>query len=960
MSDPTVFISYSHRDEAWKDKLVRQLRVLELEGDCEVWDDRRIAAGASWEAEIEAAMGMAKVAVLLISVDFLTSDFIRGTEIPRLLQRRAKDGLRIIPLIVHPCAWQAVDWLAPIQGRPTDGRPLSTSRKPQVEKALAALALEIRDLLRPDQPKNLRPRHPEGALATSPLLDIGRLPTPGPHFLGRDTELARLDAAWEDPGIHVLTLVAFGGVGKSALVARWIGRMASDGWRGAARVLGWSFYSQGSQDQATSAEPFINYALNFFGDPDPKAGSPYDRGARLAHLIRKERTLLILDGVEPLQYPPGRPEIAGRLKDPGLTALLKGLAAGNPGLCVVTTREQIADLAGFPGTAPQIPLEELDAGSAVTLLRQLGVAGPESELLSAAEDFQRHALTLTLLGNYLRLAHGGDVRKRHEVDFRRADETQGGQAFRVIAAYALWLGEGPELSILRLLGLFDRPADAAALQALRARPPIPGLTELLFTKKGWWKKEALSEEDWRIAVNTLREHSLLAAADPQAPDVLDTHPLVRAYFVEELEAHRPAAWQQGNRRLYEHLCRTAPQYPDTLETLQPLYAAVVHGCRAGRQQEVMVKVYRRRILRGSEEFSWRQLGAFGLELTALAGFFDRPWSQPSTRLSPAWRAFVLGAAGFHLSALGRLEEATEPIQASLKIRIARQDWDNAAILTGNLSELTLTQGKVPGAVELGEQSIELADRSGAPFKRLSTRVTWADALHQAGRWDESAAAFRAAEAIQEKSQPRRPRLYALQGFQYCDLLLDGAEQENGSGLDGPGPRPEEAERIRQTCRMVLERAQEALVHGNTWYSLADIAMDHLALGRAHLALALTEDRTAGLAQAAEHLDQAVEGLRQAGHEEFLSRGLLARAALWRLQSDFTAAAADLTEALEIAERGPMRLHECDAHLEWARLYRDQGDLAAARRHAARARKLVDETRYGRREREVGWLEREIG
>jgi hypothetical protein len=85
-------------------------------------------------------------------------------------------------------------------------------------------------------------------------------------------------------------------------------------------------------------------------------------------------------------------------------------------------------------------------------------------------------------------------------------------------------------------------------------------------------------------------------------------------------------------------------------------------------------------------------------------------------------------------------------------------------------------------------------------------------------------------------------------------------------------------------------------------------------------------------------------------------GLLTRAAFRRFRSDFPGAAADLTEALEIAERGPMRLHECDAHLEGARLCRDQGDLAAARRHVARARVLVNETGYGRRAREVVWLE----
>ena len=56
----------------------------------------------------------------------------------------------------------------------------------------------------------------------------------------------------------------------------------------------------------------------------------------------------------------------------------------------------------------------------------------------------------------------------------------------------------------------------------------------------------------------------------------------------------------------------------------------------------------------------------------------------------------------------------------------------------------------------------------------------------------------------------------------------------------------------------------------------------------------------------------------------------------------------------------MRLYECDAHLEWARLCRDQGDLDGARRHVARARELVNETGYGRREREVRWLEGVLG
>ncbi|MFY9821218.1 MAG: hypothetical protein WAM82_07540 [Thermoanaerobaculia bacterium] len=68
---------------------------------------------------------------------------------------------------------------------------------------------------------------------------------------------------------------------------------------------------------------------------------------------------------------------------------------------------------------------------------------------------------------------------------------------------------------------------------------------------------------------------------------------------------------------------------------------------------------------------------------------------------------------------------------------------------------------------------------------------------------------------------------------------------------------------------------------------------------------------------------------------------------------------DLTEALEISERSSMRLHACDAHIEWARLCLQQGDAEAARRHVALARKLVDETGYERREREVKWLEARV-
>ena len=147
MTQPTLFISYSHQDEEWKDRLVTHLKVLQMQGLLDLWDDRRIGAGIDWHPEIQAAMNRAHVAVLLVSADFLTSEFILGEEVPRLLQRRDEEGLRIFPVIVRPCAWQRVEWLARMQARPKDGRPLSAGDEHQIDADLAAIVEEIAGII---------------------------------------------------------------------------------------------------------------------------------------------------------------------------------------------------------------------------------------------------------------------------------------------------------------------------------------------------------------------------------------------------------------------------------------------------------------------------------------------------------------------------------------------------------------------------------------------------------------------------------------------------------------------------------------------------------------------------------------------------------------------------------------------------------------------------------------------
>ncbi len=291
------------------------------------------------------------------------------------------------------------------------------------------------------------------------------------RLFGRDHWLDALDGAWAKPTLNIYSLVGWGGVGKTSLVAHWVShRMAARGWPGVERYFDWSFYSQGTgESRQTSSDLFIQEALKFFDDPDPTKGSPWERGERLAGLVRRHRTLLVLDGIESLQYPVNDPQ-AGRLRDEALEALLQSLAADNPGLCLVTSREHLRNIDSQATTEEQ-KLDTLVKAAAIELLRYLQIVGTEAELEAACKDAGGHALTLQLLGRFIAEAYPSDphISRYKEVKFEAADlERQGRSAFKVMLAYERWLqSAGPERqrdcapAAHRPL----RPADVARLPA---------------------------------------------------------------------------------------------------------------------------------------------------------------------------------------------------------------------------------------------------------------------------------------------------------------------------------------------------------------------------------------------------------------------------------------------------------------------------------------------------------------
>ena len=406
---------------------------------------------------------------------------------------------------------------------------------------------------------------------------------------------------------------------------------------------------------------------------------------------------------------------------------------------MITTRTPVADIADHERTsALRRDLEQLSSDAGASLLRALGVKGDEAELQSASDEFSGHCLALTLLGSYLADAFNGDIRFRKEVSDRLAhDIRQGVHARKVMESYESWLGEGPELAILRMLGLFDRPADEKAIAALLKTPAIPGLTEPLAD---------LRPTEWQTILAKLRRARLLAGEDTHNPGQLDTHPLVREYFGEQLRSQITNAWKECNRRLYEYYRTLAPELPNTFREMEPLFSAVICGCNAGLCREALHEVYIPRIQRGDTCFAAHVLGATGPLLSALVHFFEHGrWGSlvetaiEGQSLTAEDKLFILMQAAPYLTAtrgLGSPEaricyERAEPLCHSLGRPLLL-----SSALIGQWRH-TLVTDKMSTAMHIAERAHSLAHERADPTLMILTYNALAATLFWLGDFEAS-------------------------------------------------------------------------------------------------------------------------------------------------------------------------------------------------------------------------------
>jgi hypothetical protein len=489
---PIIFLSYAHLDEPekprgeeiqWLTFVMKFLRPAVKSGEFRIWVDRQMQGGTKWDKEIEGHLLACNILVLLVSANSIGSDYIIDKELEIARRRQTAGELHVYPLLIEPTPRAGLQRVRDFNLRPRDAKPLqsySLAERNQhmsdaadeiaqiantiaEQKGAAAAMSELLTLpfgVETSEPNDLivsgarieRIAPAAEAARAAPTVDITSLPETGyERLVGRDAELSRLDAAWSDDKTNILSLIAEGGAGKSALVNEWLTRMQSDGYRNAERVLGWSFYSQGSKERATAADEFLNWALTKL-DLKIDTTSASAKGEAVAEALIARRVLLVLDGVEPLQHGPG-PQ-PGRLNDQGLRALLHRFAAAPPrtdhSLILLTSRVALADAQRFKdGAAPVVDVERLSDEAGAEVLRDNDVWGIDKELKAASREFAGHPLALTLLASLLKETQNGDVRRRDRIRglTADADDPRHGHAKRVMESYEKeWLADRPVLS----------------------------------------------------------------------------------------------------------------------------------------------------------------------------------------------------------------------------------------------------------------------------------------------------------------------------------------------------------------------------------------------------------------------------------------------------------------------------------------------------------------------------------
>ena len=401
-------------------------------------------------------------------------------------------------------------------------------------------------------------------------------------------------------------LVASGGSGKTTAVRFWLQERFDELSATFSGVFLWSSYRQGQTTEFVSVDSLFDSLSGYLGLHLKRSDNTRSKMLACLETLKQRPTLIVADGLESLQYPPGDETTrVGRFKDNDAQEFFSAMAVSNASSVIVTTRVTVsfADRS-VSERVPQRPADRLTAPELLALLRSQGLEGSDSELAGYVEACRGHSLTLALLAHFIRRAFKDRLPTLAEIKLSDpASLPEAKLAERVLDSYFKWL-PGPQAALLATCGVFDQPMSAAVMYRVVASIG----DDLTF------RFEDLHDYRlFRFHLETLKATGLVYE-DETADELVDVHPIVREYLGTLLRRRFPLLWTTANRAMYDILA-DADQDDWRLRR-------IVFGCRGGLQQRAYEENYEPRFSKFRGTLSDDATVSYSQILYALGAFFQ--------------------------------------------------------------------------------------------------------------------------------------------------------------------------------------------------------------------------------------------------------------------------------------------------------------------------------------------------
>ena len=704
---------------------------------------------------------------------------------------------------------------------------------------------------------------------------------PEPNFVGRNETLETITEWYNNPEVRIGALIGWGGAGKSALVRKWYDSLKKNNVHPDG-IFWWGFYRNAYLDR------FLDVLLEYLaqGRVDLKEfKGTWKKVDKIKELILEGEYLIILDGLEQMQKGEVSGEEFGSMAHRECSDLLRFLADGKgKGLCLITTRYPLTDIRNYEGAVYQKKeVERLELEDARALFKKMGVEGSQEEIDSVIAEYDGHALSLILLTKYLVEDFGGDINRAKDIPPFHSDKEAGGKAHRILLWYEMQLGE-EQRAFMKIFSLFRGAVREEDFEGVFQAKMETEMNQSL---------RAMSSFSFKRMVDNLFDRRLISRGQD---DTYASHPLIKNYFESIFKEEDK---KLCHKRIYQYFGERAPEQPETLDEMQPLFEQVYHGCAAGLYDVVFDDVYWEKIHRGEEHFIVYKLGAWETDLSLVRTFFpEGDLSQMPLVSKKSGKGWLLNGAGLALKNIGRPIEAEEPLLIGVKMAIEDKRWRNASVGYQNLADLQSRTGELESGLESAKKGLDAAEKADSDMDISTSKAYLAGKLHLLGKDEEADNWFRQADELQIKVSGYR--LYGISGIFYADFLLS-------------------MKRIDEAFELTKQNLE--ICQRNNWTN--DISRCHRCLGAI--------ERIRGNHNEADiHLQKALEIARKVGIP-LLEIGALHE--FGRLHLDMGRhenAIRDAKEVQKICARTEFKLYEPEAEIVQSKAYLALNDIEQAK------------------------------